>query len=217
MFDFQSEILLKLCHGNGDHFQLILSSCSGYFDEILSSIAPNQHPVIFLKDIPFWILKSLCDFMYAGEVHIDQSKLEELLHVAEILRVSAPPRNRPPAHRPVLADQGPGAEAGPRRGPLALPAAAQGEAQAGEARPLADAPQAGEGAAEGAAAGEERAGHEVADREAVAGYYRARGSAAAAQAEERARGDAPAEDQGEDGAAEGAAEEGEEEEESGTG
>lgn len=68
-------------------FQLILSSCSVYFDEILSSITPQQHPVIFLKDIPFWILKALCDFMYAGEVHIDQSKLEELLQVAEVLKV----------------------------------------------------------------------------------------------------------------------------------
>lgn len=70
-------------------FQLILCSCSSYFDEILSAITPLQHPVIFMNNIPFWILKSLCDFMYAGEVHIDQSKLEELLQVAEILKVSA--------------------------------------------------------------------------------------------------------------------------------
>lgn len=82
-------------------FQLVLSSCSAYFEEILSSISPNQHPVLFMKDIPFWILKSLCDFMYAGEVHIFQNKLQELLSVAEILKIkglagkSAPPESRP--------------------------------------------------------------------------------------------------------------------------
>jgi hypothetical protein len=68
--------------------QLILSSCSPYFEEILSGISPYQHPVLFMRDIPFWILKSLCDFMYAGEVHIFQNKLEELLTVAEALKVS---------------------------------------------------------------------------------------------------------------------------------
>lgn len=70
-----------------DSFQLILSSCSPYFEEVLSGISPFQHPVLFMKDIPFWVLKSLCDFMYAGEVHIFQNKLEELLAVAEILKV----------------------------------------------------------------------------------------------------------------------------------
>ncbi|XP_044261462.1 uncharacterized protein LOC123009313 isoform X2 [Tribolium madens] len=67
--------------------RLILSSCSPYFEEILSGISPFQHPVLFMKDIPFWILKSLCDFMYAGEVHIFQNKLEELLTVAEALKI----------------------------------------------------------------------------------------------------------------------------------
>lgn len=68
-------------------FQVILSSCSPYFEEVLASISPYQHPVLFMKDTPFWILKSLCDFMYSGEVHILQTKLEELLAVAENLKV----------------------------------------------------------------------------------------------------------------------------------
>ncbi|XP_018569988.1 longitudinals lacking protein, isoforms F/I/K/T-like isoform X2 [Anoplophora glabripennis] len=67
--------------------RLILSSCSPYFEEVLSGISPFQHPVLFMKDIPFWVLKSLCDFMYAGEVHIFQNKLEELLAVAETLKI----------------------------------------------------------------------------------------------------------------------------------
>ncbi|KAJ8917348.1 hypothetical protein NQ315_002370 [Exocentrus adspersus] len=67
--------------------RLILSSCSPYFEEVLSGISPFQHPVLFMKDIPFWVLKSLCDFMYAGEVHIYQNRLEQLLAVAESLKI----------------------------------------------------------------------------------------------------------------------------------
>ncbi|XP_056633900.1 myb-like protein X [Diorhabda sublineata] len=67
--------------------RVILSSCSPYFEEVLASISPYQHPVLFMKDIPFWILKCLCDFMYSGEVHILQNKLEELLAVAEMLKI----------------------------------------------------------------------------------------------------------------------------------
>ncbi|XP_050299816.1 titin-like isoform X2 [Anthonomus grandis grandis] len=67
--------------------RMILSSCSSYFEEVLSGIAPLQHPVLFMKDIPFWILKGLCDFMYAGEVHILQDCLKEFLDVATTLKI----------------------------------------------------------------------------------------------------------------------------------
>ncbi|CAH0548584.1 unnamed protein product [Brassicogethes aeneus] len=67
--------------------RMILSSCSPYFEEVLAGISPMQHPVLFMKDIPFWILKCLLDFMYAGEVHIFQNKLQDLLNVAEILKI----------------------------------------------------------------------------------------------------------------------------------
>ncbi|XP_071057230.1 uncharacterized protein [Onthophagus taurus] len=67
--------------------KLILSSCSAYFENMLSDVPPNQHVIIFLNTIPFWLLQILVDFMYTGEVHIDQSKLQELLTVAETLQI----------------------------------------------------------------------------------------------------------------------------------
>ena len=67
--------------------QLVLSSCSTYFEELLAGVSSNQHPVVFLTGIPFWILKTLIDFMYAGEVYIEQNNLEPLLKVAEMLQV----------------------------------------------------------------------------------------------------------------------------------
>ncbi|XP_076255945.1 uncharacterized protein LOC143193556 isoform X4 [Rhynchophorus ferrugineus] len=67
--------------------RIILSSCSPYFEEVLSGISPLQHPVLFMKDIPFWILKALCDFMYAGEVHILQEHLQDLITAANALKI----------------------------------------------------------------------------------------------------------------------------------
>ncbi|CAG9862620.1 unnamed protein product [Phyllotreta striolata] len=67
--------------------KIILSSCSPYFEEVLAGISPYQHPVLFMKDVSFWALKALCDFMYAGEVNILQTKLEDLLAVAENLKI----------------------------------------------------------------------------------------------------------------------------------
>ncbi|KAK5638083.1 hypothetical protein RI129_012378 [Pyrocoelia pectoralis] len=67
--------------------RMILSSCSAYFDDILCGIAPTQHPVIILRSTPFWVLRALIDFMYAGEVNIDQCNLPELLDAAELLKV----------------------------------------------------------------------------------------------------------------------------------
>ncbi|VEN63768.1 unnamed protein product, partial [Callosobruchus maculatus] len=67
--------------------RVILSSCSPYFEDVLSSISPYQHPVLFMKDTPFWILRSVCDFMYAGEVNVAQNKLEEFLAVADNLKI----------------------------------------------------------------------------------------------------------------------------------
>lgn len=67
--------------------KLVLSSCSAYFDDILNQISPGEHPVVFLKGVPFWTVKALIDFMYQGEIHIEQSRLKDVLEAAEVLKV----------------------------------------------------------------------------------------------------------------------------------
>ncbi|CAH1994410.1 unnamed protein product [Acanthoscelides obtectus] len=80
--------------------RVILSSCSPYFEDVLSSISPYQHPVLFMKDVPFWTLRAVCDFMYAGEVNVAQNKLEEFLAVADNLKIKGLARtiDFPPIH-----------------------------------------------------------------------------------------------------------------------
>jgi len=49
-----------------------------YLEEILSQ-NPSDHPTIVLSQINFKELKHLVDFMYAGEVAVDQNNLNCLL------------------------------------------------------------------------------------------------------------------------------------------
>lgn len=67
-------------------FQMVLSACSPYFQALFVN-HPEKHPIVILKDITFADMKSLLDFMYRGEVSVDQERLTAFLRVAESLRI----------------------------------------------------------------------------------------------------------------------------------
>lgn len=65
---------------------MVLSACSPYFQALFVN-HPEKHPIVILKDVPFADMKSLLDFMYRGEVSVDQERLSAFLRVAESLRI----------------------------------------------------------------------------------------------------------------------------------
>jgi hypothetical protein len=65
---------------------MMLSACSSYFEELLSQ-NPCQHPIVLMKDLKFWEVQALVDFMYRGEVNVGQDKLPSLLAAAEALQI----------------------------------------------------------------------------------------------------------------------------------
>lgn len=65
---------------------MVLSACSPYFNALFVN-HPEKHPIVILKDVPFADMKSLLDFMYRGEVSVDQERLTAFLKVAESLRI----------------------------------------------------------------------------------------------------------------------------------
>lgn len=66
--------------------QMVLSACSPYFQALFVN-HPEKHPIVILKDVPYADMKSLLDFMYRGEVSVDQDRLSAFLRVAESLRI----------------------------------------------------------------------------------------------------------------------------------
>ncbi|KAH8232166.1 hypothetical protein KR032_001147 [Drosophila birchii] len=66
--------------------KMVLSACSPYFNALFIN-HPEKHPIVILKDVPYSDMKSLLDFMYRGEVSVDQERLTAFLRVAESLRI----------------------------------------------------------------------------------------------------------------------------------
>ncbi|XP_045535286.1 protein tramtrack, beta isoform isoform X35 [Papilio machaon] len=66
--------------------KLVLSVCSPYFQEMFK-MNPNQHPIVFLKDVSHSALRDLLQFMYQGEVNVKQEELASFISTAEQLQV----------------------------------------------------------------------------------------------------------------------------------
>ncbi|KAJ8983127.1 hypothetical protein NQ317_014702 [Molorchus minor] len=66
--------------------KMVLSACSPYFQALFIN-HPDKHPIVILKDVPYSDMRSLLDFMYRGEVSVDQDRLTAFLRVAESLRI----------------------------------------------------------------------------------------------------------------------------------
>jgi len=67
--------------------QEILSACSNWFENILSSVENYQHPIILLKDVSFIELEYIVNFMYSGEVVVPQEEIQSFLKTAELLEI----------------------------------------------------------------------------------------------------------------------------------
>ena len=61
-------------------------SNDSYF-QVLSNLTQWQHPVIILKDVKYEDLSGIIEFIYHGEVSIDQECLPGFLQAAESLRI----------------------------------------------------------------------------------------------------------------------------------
>lgn len=68
--------------------KVVLSACSDYLERLLLEI-PCSHPIIFLRDMKMWELQALVEFMYRGEVYVEQQQLAKLMQAAEVLQVKS--------------------------------------------------------------------------------------------------------------------------------
>ncbi|XP_055922318.1 uncharacterized protein LOC129953296 [Eupeodes corollae] len=75
---------------DGHRFQchrLVLAAASPLFEGLLME-HPKEHPIVIIPmGVKWHILKSLIDFMYRGQIYIDQAELKTLIESAELLQV----------------------------------------------------------------------------------------------------------------------------------
>lgn len=66
--------------------KMVLAACSNYFQSLFMENT-CKHPIVFLKDIRFNQIRALLDYMYHGEVSVEEAELSALLKIAEALKV----------------------------------------------------------------------------------------------------------------------------------
>ncbi|XP_046662870.1 uncharacterized protein LOC124355758 [Homalodisca vitripennis] len=66
--------------------KVVLCAASSYFQQLLSQHS-CPHPIIFMRDMQYWEVIALVDFMYRGEVSVEEDKLEALMRAAQTLQV----------------------------------------------------------------------------------------------------------------------------------
>ncbi|EEB17805.1 tramtrack, putative [Pediculus humanus corporis] len=63
--------------------KMVLSACSPYFQSLFTD-HPDKHPIVILKDVPYTDMRCLLDFMYRGEVSVDQDRLTAFLKLQKV-------------------------------------------------------------------------------------------------------------------------------------
>ena len=77
----------------GDDFKqvtahkVIISSCSEYFDNVLSNSKNYAHPLLCLEGLKFQDIQNIMDYIYHGELKIYQEDLDRFLEIAQRLRI----------------------------------------------------------------------------------------------------------------------------------
>lgn len=75
------------CDGNSlDAHKIILSVASSYFKRLFES-NPCKHPIIFLKDVKFNHLIIIINFIYKGEMIVNDEDLTHVINLAEQLDI----------------------------------------------------------------------------------------------------------------------------------
>jgi len=67
--------------------RLILSACSPWFQQVISSLPPSPHPVVAVWEAQPRVLRAILQYMYQGTVQVLQDDLPMFLKLAERLQV----------------------------------------------------------------------------------------------------------------------------------
>ncbi|EEB17487.1 zinc finger protein, putative [Pediculus humanus corporis] len=67
--------------------KVVLSACSPFLNKLLKKHY-DKHPIILLRDVSFFELQCVIEYMYKGEVNITHDQLSSFLKAAETLQIA---------------------------------------------------------------------------------------------------------------------------------
>ena len=90
-YDFKEEkdfadVTLACADGQIESHKVILAASSPFFKRVLKK-NPHSHPLIYLKGIKSSDVEAVLNYMYHGEVNVEEANLSTFLKVAEELEV----------------------------------------------------------------------------------------------------------------------------------
>ena len=81
-----ADVTLACADGQVETHKVILAASSPFFKRVLKK-NPHSHPLIYLKGIKFSDVEAVLEFIYHGEVNVEEANLNTFLGVAEELEV----------------------------------------------------------------------------------------------------------------------------------
>ena len=84
--NFQDVTLVSDDYKQISAHRVILSACSGYFQNVLSQNA-HSHPLLCMDGITFSELSNVLDYIYTGELQLHHEDLERFLQIAQRLQL----------------------------------------------------------------------------------------------------------------------------------
>lgn len=88
------DVTLSCCDGQLQAHKLVLAACSPYFSGIFDKL-PNQFhfPIVVLQEMKIDDLRLIVDFMYRGQLTLNQERLGNLMKSAEFLQINGLSQN----------------------------------------------------------------------------------------------------------------------------
>ena len=87
---FQDVTLVSHDHKLIQAHKVVLSACSGYFNNVLSQ-NNHSHPLLCMDGLTFSDLNNILDYIYNGELQIYQKDLDRFLQIAQRLKLEGLP------------------------------------------------------------------------------------------------------------------------------
>jgi len=85
--DFLTDVSLYSGNQTWKVHRVVLCANSGYFEQLLRGLGVQQHPVLVLDHIHPEYISYLLEYIYTGNINIEQGKVQQFIQVSKMLQI----------------------------------------------------------------------------------------------------------------------------------